>query len=90
MTHAPSRATDRIAGVTPYRVPRRWEPAWTRERTVTVSGVVLAGGASRRFGRDKRAEPVAGVPLLRRAVDAVTEVSDDVVPHVRVEPQPRD
>lgn len=45
---------------------------------MAVSGVVLAGGASRRFGRDKRAEPVDGVPMLRRAVDAVVAVADDV------------
>lgn len=44
-----------------------------------TSGLVLAGGASRRFGRDKRTEPVDGVPLLRRAVDAVAAVSDEVL-----------
>lgn len=46
---------------------------------MAVSGVVLAGGASRRFGRDKRAEPVDGTPLLRRAVDTLAAVTDDVV-----------
>lgn len=34
--------------------------------------MILAGGASRRWGgRDKTAEPLAGRPLLRHAVDAV-------------------
>ena len=46
---------------------------------MAVSGVVLAGGASHRFGRDKRAELIDGTPLLRRAVDAVAAVADDVV-----------
>jgi FdhD protein len=43
-----------------------------------VSAAVLAGGASRRMGRDKRSARVAGSSLLRRAVDAVLAVSDDV------------
>lgn len=43
------------------------------------SAVVLAGGVSRRFGRDKRAEPVDGVAMLARVVAAVGALSDDVV-----------
>jgi molybdopterin-guanine dinucleotide biosynthesis protein A len=34
------------------------------------AAVVLAGGASRRMGRDKLAEAVGGLPLLTRAVSA--------------------
>ena len=33
-----------------------------------VAGVVLAGGRSTRFGRDKLAEPYRGMPLLHHAV----------------------
>jgi len=44
-----------------------------------VSGAVLAGGASRRMGRDKRGIPVGGVPLLRRAALAVRTVAGDLV-----------
>lgn len=43
-----------------------------------VSGAILAGGASRRMGRDKRWIEIDGVPLLRRVVDAVRPVVDDL------------
>lgn len=43
-----------------------------------TSGVVLAGGVSRRFGRDKRSALVDGVPLLQRAVAVVAAACDDV------------
>ncbi len=44
-----------------------------------VTGAVLAGGASRRMGRDKRWVHVDGRPLLVRAVDALRELCDEVV-----------
>ena len=44
-----------------------------------VSAIVLAGGRSTRFGRDKLAEPLDGVPLLWRTIDAVRAVADDIV-----------
>jgi FdhD protein len=43
-----------------------------------VSAAVLAGGRSRRMGEDKRPLVVGGVPLLARAVAAVSAVADDV------------
>ena len=46
---------------------------------MSVSAIVLAGGRSSRFGRDKLAEPLDGVPLLTHAVDAVRSVADEVV-----------
>ena len=46
---------------------------------MTIGGIVLAGGASTRFGRDKLAEPIDGVTLLERAITAVRAVADDVV-----------
>lgn len=42
-----------------------------------VTGVVLAGGRSRRMGRDKARIPVAGRPLLTRALDALAPVCDE-------------
>lgn len=44
-----------------------------------VTGIVLAGGRSTRFGGDKLAALVAGRPLLDRAIHAVAEVADEVV-----------
>ncbi len=41
--------------------------------------IVLAGGASRRFGRDKAAEPVGGVASLARVVAAAREVAGRVL-----------
>ncbi|MBW8742170.1 MAG: molybdenum cofactor guanylyltransferase [Acidobacteria bacterium] len=43
------------------------------------SGIVLAGGGATRFGSDKLAATVDGVPLVRRAVDALSAVADGVI-----------
>lgn len=40
---------------------------------------MLAGGASKRFGRDKLAEPFRGSPLLHHALRRVGEVCEEVV-----------
>lgn len=44
-----------------------------------IGAIVLAGGRSSRFGRDKLAEPIDGRPLLDLAVEAVGAVASDVV-----------
>lgn len=43
------------------------------------SAVILAGGRSVRFGRDKSAEVVAGRSLLQRVVDAVNPIADEII-----------
>ena len=43
------------------------------------SGIVLAGGRSTRFGSDKLGASLGGVPLVRRAIDAVATVTDAVI-----------
>lgn len=43
------------------------------------SAVVLAGGRSTRFGRDKLAEIVDGRPLLDHAIEAVGAVASEVI-----------
>ena len=50
-----------------------------RDPTVAASGIVLAGGRSARFGRDKLVEQVDGRPLLHHAVEAVAAVATDVL-----------
>ena len=44
-----------------------------------VSAVILAGGRSSRFGRDKLAEPVDGRPLLEYAIDAVRPFATQIL-----------
>jgi molybdenum cofactor cytidylyltransferase len=36
-----------------------------------IAGVVLAAGLARRFGSQKLVEPIGGVPLVRKTVDAL-------------------
>jgi len=43
------------------------------------SGILLAGGASRRFGRPKLSEPLEGAPLFHRPLRALMASCDDVV-----------
>lgn len=44
-----------------------------------MTAVVLAGGRSARFGRDKLAEPYRGAPILHHTLRRVAEVCDEVV-----------
>ncbi len=44
-----------------------------------VSGIVLAGGMSRRLGRNKAIEPIGGEPLLQRVIGRLSQVSDDAL-----------
>ena len=47
--------------------------------TERVTAVILAGGRSSRFGRDKLAEPIDGRTMLDHVVDRVRAVATDVV-----------
>lgn len=51
----------------------------------TVTGALLAGGASRRMGRDKRLLAIDGEPMARRAAMALAKASDELL--VVVSPQ---
>ncbi len=45
----------------------------------TIGGLVLAGGRSSRFGRDKLSQPVDGKPLLHHAIDALRPMTSEIV-----------
>ena len=53
--------------------------AASAEPRLGALGAVLAGGASSRYGSPKALEPIQGVPLLHRVVDAVRSVVSHVV-----------
>ena len=44
-----------------------------------VAAIVLAGGRSSRFGRDKLVEPIDGRQMLDHAIDAVGAVATEIV-----------
>ena len=47
--------------------------------TVSVSGIVLAGGASARLGQDKALVEVAGQTLVERVVDVLRSLAREIV-----------
>ena len=44
-----------------------------------VTGIVLAGGLSRRLGRNKALETIGGQPLIRRVIDRISRIAEEVV-----------
>ena len=46
---------------------------------VEVAGIVLAGGMSRRLGRNKAVEPVGGEPLVDRVIGRLSDVASQIV-----------
>jgi molybdopterin-guanine dinucleotide biosynthesis protein A len=44
-----------------------------------ITGIVLAGGTSRRFGRDKASEPLNGRPLLQWAEYRLEEAAQEII-----------
>jgi molybdopterin-guanine dinucleotide biosynthesis protein A len=67
-----------VSGVEPSAGDRRGG-APRRVARADVTGIVLAGGRSSRFGRDKLAEPYGGAPLLHHPVRRLADACADVV-----------
>ena len=44
-----------------------------------VTGIILAGGQSRRLGRDKAVEMLDGVRIIDRVLQAMSEVCDSSI-----------
>lgn len=44
-----------------------------------VTGIVLAGGLSRRLGRDKAVEPINGEPLISRVIRSLEDLTNEIV-----------
>ena len=55
-----------------------------------VSGIVLAGGMSRRLGRNKALEPLDGEPLIKRVLGRLGRVTNDTVIVVDVKERARE
>ena len=49
------------------------------KKTRAATGIILAGGASTRLGRDKASEPLLGRPLLQWVLDKVAQVVGEIV-----------
>ena len=79
----PRPARRSCAGPRPATSPgreRAWRQSGRRMTEGRVTGaVVLAGGRSSRFGRDKLAEPIDGRSLLDHAIDAVRPLAAEVL-----------
>ena len=45
---------------------------------LAATGLILAGGLSRRLGRDKAVEPIGGQPLIQRVIQRVEHVCQEI------------
>ena len=57
----------------------RQDSGGERSLEAQVSCVVLAGGRSRRLGRDKAVEPIGGQPLISRVVQRISPLGEEVL-----------
>jgi molybdopterin-guanine dinucleotide biosynthesis protein A len=48
-------------------------------KSIQVSGVIMAGGASRRLGRNKALERIGGKALIERVIDSILPLTSEVL-----------
>ena len=48
-------------------------------KSIQVSGVIMAGGASRRLGRNKALERIGGKALIERVIDSLVPLTTEVL-----------
>lgn len=65
-------------------------PRTSLPHTSDVTGIVLAGGRSSRFGRDKLKVPYRGRPLLHHPVEVLAELCTEILVMVSPESGPLD
>jgi molybdopterin-guanine dinucleotide biosynthesis protein A len=63
----------------PHAARNRASGALGEDQAMRVTGIVLAGGRSTRFGRDKLLEPIQGEPLVWRPMRALAAAADEVI-----------
>ena len=59
--------------------PKQGQAAIHPPSALAATGVILAGGLSRRLGRDKAVEPVGGQPPIQRVIQRVEQVCQEIV-----------
>ncbi len=59
--------------MTTGHIPEQGQAAIHPPIDLAATGVILAGGLSRRLGRDKAVEPIGGQPLIQRVIQRVEQ-----------------
>jgi molybdopterin-guanine dinucleotide biosynthesis protein A len=44
-----------------------------------ITGIILAGGKSLRFGRNKATEKIAGMTLVERVIDHLSSITHEII-----------
>jgi len=64
--------------MTTGHIPEQGQAAIHLPIDLAATGVILAGGLSRRLGRDKAVEPIGGQPLIQRVIQRVEQVCQEI------------
>ena len=75
---APTRNRDNV-GLDVVNPIESGDATELRGMTMPLTGVVLAGGKSRRLGRNKLVEPFQGGPLIVRVIERLRPVCGEIV-----------